>query len=100
MNTDLVQSKKAKVAWLPDGWELPPISGSLLLLAMISVDVVGASKGWTKYTRIDHWAHLGGYATGIASAQTLNWKARQRRQAERERRKKLGFIDRIKDGRL
>ena len=76
---------------------LPPLSSNLLLSLLIAVEIAGITLKWR---RSDHLGHLGGLLSGIASAQVLKDRARQRKKAEELRRKNLGFIDRIKEGRL
>lgn len=81
----------------PEGW--PSISSMMLLGLLIAGDVYGLLRKGKSIT-IDHFAHLGGYAVGIASALALKEKLRRKRETELERRKNLGIIDRIKEGRL
>lgn len=81
----------------PENW--PSISAISFLLFLIGMDVLGLAKG-NKMVTIDHWAHLGGYAAGMASAGVLGLRASQRKEREMERRRNLGVVDRIKEGRL
>lgn len=79
------------------GWA-PPLWVPLVLI--IGLDVFALTK-WNKAPiTLDHWAHLGGYASGIGAAELLKYRQRQRREAELERRRNLGVVDRIKEGRL
>jgi rhomboid-like protein len=81
----------------PEGW--PSMSALTFLMLMISLDIFGLSKH-NKIITADHWAHLGGYGGGIAAAQLLNMRAKRKREMEMERRKNLGIVDKIKEGRL
>lgn len=81
----------------PEDW--PSISSMMLLGLLIAGDVYGLLRKGKSIT-IDHFAHLGGYTVGIASALALKEKLRRKKETEMERRKNLGIIDRIKEGRL
>jgi rhomboid-like protein len=65
----------------PENW--PSISAMGFLILLISLDVIGLTR-LNKVVSVDHWAHLGGYASGIAAAEMLNIKARQRKALEAE----------------
>jgi rhomboid-like protein len=68
-----------------------------VLVPLILVEVVGIMRGWG---RLDHWAHLGGYAAGIVGATVLKQQAREQRRLEAERRKKTrGWSDQVLNGR-
>ncbi|MCJ1396670.1 hypothetical protein MMC18_009562 [Xylographa bjoerkii] len=56
----------------------PIISLNLLLIVLVGAEIMGIIRG---YRRIDHWAHLGGYASGFAGAQALKYRARKKREA-------------------
>jgi rhomboid-like protein len=77
----------------PEDW--PSISALGFLVFLISLDILGLNR-FNKIMTVDHWAHLGGYATGIASAEMLKMRARQRKAIEAERKKHAGVIDRIR----
>ncbi|MCJ1399915.1 hypothetical protein MMC11_003118 [Xylographa trunciseda] len=65
-----------RIRFLPP--ELGPIiSLNLLLVVLVGAEIVGIIRG---YRRIDHWAHLGGYASGFAGAQALKYRARKKRE--------------------
>lgn len=81
----------------PEDW--PSISALTLLILLIGVEVYGLKKS-NNLGNIDHWAHLGGYFSGIGAAELLKMRARERKQMELERRKNLSVIDMIKEGRL
>ncbi|KAK2626151.1 hypothetical protein QTJ16_004413 [Diplocarpon rosae] len=72
----LLQKSEKKYWTLPGEW--PSISAMAFLIFLISVDVVCLK--YYMMTRIDHWAHLGGYASGIASAGVLRLRAAQKQQ--------------------
>jgi rhomboid-like protein len=82
----------------PDDW--PSLSSLGLLVLMIGADVYSLWRKKPMQQSVDHWAHLGGYATGIGSAQIMMYRHRQRRDREIERRKKMGVVDRIKEGKV
>jgi rhomboid-like protein len=81
----------------PDGW-CPPMWTALVLMG--GMEVFALTK-WNKTpVTLDHWAHLGGYAAGFGGAELLRSKHRRSRWEEMERRKNLGIIDKIKEGRV
>jgi rhomboid-like protein len=82
----------------PDSW--PGIPSIAFLALMIGSDVFCLTKWNRTPITLDHWAHLGGYAAGIGAAEMLKIKARRRKAIEEERRKNLGFVGRIREGRL
>ncbi len=65
----------------PDNW--PSISALGFLVFLIGLEIATLNKMNAVIT-VDHWAHLGGYAAGIASAQMLRMQARQRKAIEEE----------------
>ncbi|MCJ1383251.1 hypothetical protein MMC17_006889 [Xylographa soralifera] len=66
-----------RIRFLPP--ELGPIiSLNLLVILLVGAEIMGIIRG---YRRIDHWAHLGGYASGFAGAQALKYRARKKREA-------------------
>lgn len=81
----------------PESW--PSISSLGFLCFLGSIDLLGLKKG-SKIVTVDHWAHLGGYASGAAAAALLRMRATRRKETEMERRKNLGFMDKIKEGRF
>jgi rhomboid-like protein len=81
----------------PENW--PSISAMAFLAVLVGFDVIGLRNHNKKIT-IDHWNHLGGYACGAAAGQVLAMRIRRRKEAEMERRKNMGFIDRVKEGRF
>jgi rhomboid-like protein len=81
----------------PDDW--PSISSMAFLGLLIGLDLLGA-RGKHNMIRVDHYNHLGGYAAGIGAAAWLERKRRRKREAEIERRKNMGFIDKIREGRI
>jgi rhomboid-like protein len=80
----------------PENW--PSISAMGFLILLISLDIIGLTS--KKVVNIDHWAHLGGYASGIAAAEMLKVRSRQRKASDAERRKNMGVIDRIRGGKV
>lgn len=96
----LNSSEKVKLLGVfpPDDW--PSIPSVAFLALLIGMDVFCLTK-WNKTpVTLDHWAHLGGYGAGIGAAELLKIKARRRKAVEDERRRNLGLIDRIREGRL
>ena len=64
---------------------LVPMPGVLLLMAMITVDLVGLR---TRRQPVDHVAHLGGYAAGMVGAWMLNRRFTKEAKAGGEIEKK------------
>lgn len=58
------------------------MTGSTFLTLLIAGEVAGLVFAGLKLTRIDYFAHLGGYAAGIVG--TWVWKERRRKE-RRER---------------
>lgn len=81
----------------PEDW--PSISALALLALMVSADVFSVWKG-NRIITVDHWAHLGGYAAGAVAAGVVRRQIQVRKEREVERRRNLGIIDRIREGRL
>ncbi|KAE8443074.1 hypothetical protein EG329_002397 [Mollisiaceae sp. DMI_Dod_QoI] len=77
----------------PEGW--PSISAMTLLVFLIGLDVFGAVQKH-KMVTVDHWAHLGGYISGIGAAEIVKMRARRTKRAEMEGRKNLSVTDRIR----
>ncbi|KAH8663026.1 hypothetical protein BGZ60DRAFT_412565 [Tricladium varicosporioides] len=78
----------------PKDW--PTFSALGLLTLLIISDLYGALRKH-KVVRIDHWNHLGGYATGIVAAEALNYQYRQKKEREKERRKNMSAGEKIMD---
>jgi rhomboid-like protein len=78
-------------------WSIPSWAP---LAFFIGMDIYALARKSKAPVTMDHWAHLGGYGTGIVAAELLNRRRKQKRDAEIERRKNLGVLDRIKEGRL
>ncbi|RDL42093.1 uncharacterized protein BP5553_02072 [Venustampulla echinocandica] len=79
----------------PTDW--PSFTGKALLATLIGLELIGLWRG-NGVRVVDHFAHLGGYGAGIAAAAFLNASRRRREAAERERNRKLGYMQRIKEG--
>jgi rhomboid-like protein len=82
----------------PEGY--PGIPAAVFLALLIGSDAFCLTRWNRTPITLDHWAHLGGYVAGIGAAELLTMRARQMKQIEMERRKNLGVLDRIKEGRL
>lgn len=67
-----------------------PVSSSALLGACLAYEIWGLTR--RGQTGMDHVAHLGGYATGIAAAGALKWQVGERRRREQEKKKEMGFL--------
>jgi rhomboid-like protein len=81
----------------PDNW--PSISALGFLVFLIGLEIATLKK-MTAVIKVDHWAHLGGYAAGIASAQMLRMQARWKKALEDEKKKNPGVIDKITEGKM
>ena len=96
----LNSSEKVKLLGVfpPDSW--PRIQSGAFLAFLIGMEFVGLSR-WNKSAKnLDHWAHLGGYAAGIGGAELLKMKARRRTAVEQERRRNMGWMDKIRERKL
>lgn len=80
----------------PENW--PNISALAFLVFLIGLEIATLNK-MTAVITVDHWAHLGGYAAGIASAQMLSMQSRRRKVLENERKKTQEVIEKIDRGR-
>ena len=70
-----------------------------LLGILIAVELLSLRRwGKSGKTLVDNAAHLGGYATGISYCEMMKWKRNRGGRFEEERRKNLGFMERIKEG--
>jgi rhomboid-like protein len=78
-------------------WSIP---SWVPLFVFIGIDIYALTKKNKTPVTMDHWAHLGGYGAGIGAASILNYRREQKKKMEMERRKNLGFMDRIREGRL
>ena len=81
----------------PKDW--PSISSLALLCIIMSLEVLGLRR-FMKSGRaiVDNVAHLAGYTTGITYCELMKMRNRQRVKVEEERRRNLGWVDRIKEG--
>jgi membrane associated rhomboid family serine protease len=53
--------------FIPDGY-LPPLNTLTLLCVLVALEFLGLVGRWRS---IDHWAHIGGYLSGIGGAYLL-----------------------------
>jgi rhomboid-like protein len=67
----------------PEDW--PSISALGFLVLLIGLEVV--TLRFNTIVAVDHWAHLGGYAAGIASAQMLRMRSRRKKAIQEETKK-------------
>jgi len=72
----------------------------LPLFAMIGIDVFALTRFNKQVIKYDHWCHIGGYLSGMAAAEVVRARANRGKKLEIERRKNMGFVDNIKEGRL
>lgn len=82
----------------PEDW--PSISSVMLLGLLVGLDIIGLLRQKRKSTTVDHYAHLGGYATGIGCALVARDQLRKRKEREVERRRNMGFMEKIKERRF
>lgn len=83
----------------PEGW--PSISALSLLGFVVFLEAIALRKELrTRSGTIDHVSHLGGYAAGIGCSQLIQLRQQRRRAIEIERRRNMGFVDSIKEGRV
>jgi rhomboid-like protein len=81
----------------PDDWP------SITCLGFLCLNIGLELLAWRRSTRtgkqgFDHVAHLGGYAAGIGYVQLMKRRAKERRRAEEERKGKMGWVERVKEG--
>lgn len=69
-----------------------PVSSYGLLGACLAYEVWGLTR--RGQTGMDHVAHLGGYATGMAAAGGLKWQVAERRRRAEEKKREMGFLQR------
>lgn len=70
------------------------------LSCFILIELYAIWRSGKRPPTMDHWAHLGGYVSGMMAADGLNYRRAELRKAEIERRKQQKLIDRIREGRL
>ena len=80
-------SEQFTIAFLPESIS-PKFSSNFALACLLTVEILGAFRG---ITRIDHWAHLGGYTAGILGVNVLNSIKEKRIPVEKEQRRKLDW---------
>ncbi|TVY75959.1 Rhomboid protein [Lachnellula suecica] len=83
----------------PPDW--PSVSSLGLLSLLIFVESMSVWRKAKSTQSIDHWSHMGGYATGIGAGVALNVRYNQRKNGERElqraeKRNNMSIEDRIK----
>ncbi|KAH8591682.1 hypothetical protein B0O99DRAFT_631984 [Bisporella sp. PMI_857] len=93
----LKKDEPVRAFFIPEGIQIPSWVPLGIILAL-EIFPIAFSKG--RLIKVDHWAHLGGYMSGIGAAEHLRRKARQRGKLEAERRRNMGILDKIKEGRL
>jgi len=70
------------------------------LFIIIAMEI-GAMSRWNKSpVTMDHWAHLGGYFSGMGAAEVVRMRRNMRQRREAERKKNMSFSDRMKEGRF
>ncbi|RFU30013.1 hypothetical protein B7463_g6316, partial [Scytalidium lignicola] len=77
----------------------PGIPAFVLLAILGALEVASVlGKGMRfKGSEVDHYAHLGGFVTGLGAAQMLKIRRAQRQKMEKERRKKMTVLDKLKE---
>ncbi|KAG9245893.1 hypothetical protein BJ878DRAFT_499437 [Calycina marina] len=80
----------------------PSIPMMVPLFIVLATEIFALSKWNKRLITMDHWAHLGGYATGIGAAEMLMRRARHTKKNEVEGKRKKTFTEkeRMSDGRL
>jgi rhomboid-like protein len=91
----LHSSERFKILYLPPD-PYPGMPAYAILCFSILMDVYGLRKGWKVGAQFDHYAHLGGYASGIAGGEVLKRKIENRKSIEQERMKNMTSTERIK----
>lgn len=54
----------------------------------MGIELLNLVSPW-KFAKIDHWAHLGGYAAGVVSGLALKWELEKQIQRRKTRLDKL-----------
>ncbi|KZF22251.1 rhomboid-domain-containing protein [Xylona heveae TC161] len=83
--------KQFSIIFIPPDW-IPPLSSTLILSCFIAVELLGIARGWSK---IDHFAHLGGYIAGLSSAQIVKDRRRRELEARRKAHEQKGWIGKV-----
>ncbi|EHK99488.1 putative Presenilins-associated rhomboid-like protein, mitochondrial [Glarea lozoyensis 74030] len=100
MGTYLTLDSGAKITFFgfpPENW--PALTCLGFLGFSIFIELLGMKRSLkTGMQRLDHTAHLGGYAVGIPFCEMLKRKRRRLVEEEEERRRNLGFVGRMREG--
>jgi rhomboid-like protein len=87
-------SDKLTLQLLPRSWqETFSATGSTFLLSIVLIELASlALPARFRFAALDHWSHLGGYATGAV----VGWSWKKRKERERRRKKEeMGFWERM-----
>jgi rhomboid-like protein len=71
----------------PDLREILSASGSTFLAVVVIIEFIGLMRPLRIVGSLDHWAHLGGYASGAL----LGWHWKKRQQEQRMRKRQEGW---------
>ncbi|KAH8808370.1 hypothetical protein F5884DRAFT_857906 [Xylogone sp. PMI_703] len=81
----------------PDPYPGVPAFVLLAILGGLEVASVLGKGVRFRGSEVDHYAHLGGFVTGLGAAQMLKIRREQRQKMERERRKHMTVLDKLKE---
>jgi rhomboid-like protein len=88
------------IMWIPPPKDWPGIPSWSILALMAIFDVLTLTRWKKKLVVIDHWAHLGGIASGMCAAELLRAQVVAGKKMERQRRRNsTRSIERIRDNR-
>lgn len=73
----------------PDNW--PQLSAIVLLSLLVATELLSMRRNGN--LTLDHWAHLGGYASGVAAAEILKRRSWQEKATEIEKGKNTRLMD-------
>ena len=79
--TNMPYREDFRIAFLPEDIS-PGLPANLILISLIAFEIFALARGWQ---RVDHWAHLGGYMTGLSGAYIIKHKQQQHKDTEVER---------------
>lgn len=82
----------------PENW--PSMSSMGLLAFLIGVEIYSLWRKPAWAREIDSWSHLAGLLGGVGCAQLVMYRQRQRRDREAHRRKNMGVVGKIEEGKM
>ncbi|KAI1975099.1 hypothetical protein LOZ56_000890 [Ophidiomyces ophidiicola] len=85
----LHSNDKLTIAFLPRNWqEMFSANGSTFLAVIVLVEIITLVSPF-RIASMDHWAHLGGYATGAV----VGWLWKEKRERDRKKSVWQKFLD-------